>query len=190
MFFLLILLALFTTLIYLSIFEWMLHRFIMHRPFPGFTYPFTTHALTHHRIFRADKSYHLLKLPDKKTIPMAWWCGPVLVLITTSPSLPISYYFGAWWITGLVFVVSVLYFTAYEYMHWCMHLPRERFVERSGIFFRLNGHHLLHHRWMTVNFNVVFPLADFLFGTLLLRAKLRFDQAEGPSVPDVQPAEV
>jgi sterol desaturase/sphingolipid hydroxylase (fatty acid hydroxylase superfamily) len=60
-------------------------------------------------------------------------------------------------------------------------------VERSGIFYRLNGHHLLHHRYMQKNFNVVLPLADLLLGTLRLRAKFAFAQPHGPSVPDVQP---
>jgi sterol desaturase/sphingolipid hydroxylase (fatty acid hydroxylase superfamily) len=60
-------------------------------------------------------------------------------------------------------------------------------VERSGIFFRLNGHHLLHHRYMGKNFNVVLPLADLCLRTLLLRSKIAFAQAQGPSVPDVQP---
>ena len=64
-----------------------------------------------------------------------------------------------------------------------------RNLERSGIFFRLNGHHLLHHRYMHKNFNVVFPLADLCFGTLLVRSKVQFKQAEGPSVPNVQPRE-
>lgn len=68
-----------------------------------------------------------------------------------------------------------------------MHLPRRRNVERTGLFFRLNGHHLLHHRYMHKNFNVVFPLADLLLGTLLLRSKVTFAQARGASVPDVQP---
>jgi len=72
-------------------------------------------------------------------------------------------------------------------MHWCMHLPKRRHVERSGIFFRLNGHHLLHHRYMHKNFNVVLPLADLCLGTLLLRSKIAFPQAQGPSVPNVQP---
>jgi hypothetical protein len=40
---------------------------------------------------------------------------------------------------------------------------------------------------MHKNFNVVFPLADFVFGTLLLRSKISFAQAEGPAVPNVQP---
>jgi sterol desaturase/sphingolipid hydroxylase (fatty acid hydroxylase superfamily) len=68
-----------------------------------------------------------------------------------------------------------------------MHLPRKRIVERSGIFFRLNGHHLLHHRYMHKNFNVVMPLADLCLGTLLLRSKVTFRQARGEAVPDVQP---
>ena len=84
-------------------------------------------------------------------------------------------------------LACTLYFTAYEYLHWCMHLPRKRHVERSGIFFRLNGHHLLHHRYLGKNFNVVLPLADLCCCTLLLRSKIAFAQAQGPSVPDVQP---
>jgi hypothetical protein len=39
------------------------------------------------------------------------------------------------------------------------------------------------------NYNVVFPIADLCLGTLLLRSKVRFKQAEGPSVPNVQPRE-
>jgi hypothetical protein len=80
-----------------------------------------------------------------------------------------------------------LYYGAYEYIHWCMHLPKARRLEQAWVFRRLNGHHLLHHRYMHKNFNVVFPLADFLLGTLMLRSKLRFAQATGPAVPDVQP---
>jgi len=73
-------------------------------------------------------------------------------------------------------------------LHWCMHLPRQRRVERCGIFFRLNGHHLLHHRYMNKNFNVVLPLADLMLGTFLARSTMNFAQARGPSIPNVQPS--
>lgn len=189
-FFLLTVLAMFVASSYLSIFEWTLHRFLMHKPFWRFTYPFESHALKHHRIFQADRTYHLQNINDKRTIPMAWWNGPALIVATTSPILLISWLWGAWWISVGFFVASIFYYAAYEYMHWCMHLPRRRLVERSGIYFRLNGHHLLHHRWMNCNFNVVLPIADFLFGTLLTRAKFKFEQAEGESLPNVQPFKV
>lgn len=172
-----------------SFFEWLLHRYVMHRPLANFYYPFRTHTLVHHRKFKADHTYHLQHEEDKETIPMAWWNGPVLVILGSAPAILFAWLCGYWtfWLGALL--ASAAYYGTYEYIHWCMHLPRQRNVERTGIFFRLNGHHLLHHRYMHKNFNVVLPLADLCCGTLLLRAKTRFQQARGPSVPDVQPLE-
>jgi hypothetical protein len=173
--------------VYCSIFEWTLHRFVMHKPIWRFRYPFERHALIHHRVFRADESYHLIDQKDAETIPMAWWNGPVLILVGALPFLAVSWLVGQWGLLCGAVLASGAYYGAYEYIHWCMHLPKKRNVERSGIFFRLNGHHLLHHRYMGKNFNVVLPLADLLFGTLLLRSPAHFRQATGPSVPNVQP---
>jgi hypothetical protein len=170
-----------------SLFEWNLHRFIMHRPFGKFRYPYERHALIHHRIFKADHTYHLVDDHDKKTIPMAWWNGPVLVALGMLPFLGFALWSEKWGLLCGAAIASSAYYAAYEYMHWCMHLPKRRHVERSGIFFRLNGHHLLHHRYMRKNYNVVLPLADLFLGTLLLRAPAHFKQAQGPSVPNVQP---
>jgi hypothetical protein len=173
--------------IYCSFFEWTLHKYVMHRPFlKFFRYPFEAHALVHHGKFRADDTYHLKHDGDKKTVPMAWWNAPVMWLLHVGPVL------GLQWLIGVpiawgTFVALVMYYAAYEYMHWCMHIPRKRNIERSGIFFRLNGHHLLHHRYMGKNFNVVLPLADTILGTLLRRSPVSFAQATGPSVPNVQP---
>jgi hypothetical protein len=174
-------------IVYCSIFEWLLHKFIMHRPLGSFSYPYKAHALLHHRIFKSDHTYHLVDEKDKYTIPMAWWNGPALVTIASIPFVLASLLSGSWGILVGAALATSAYYGAYEYMHWCMHLPRKRHVERSGIFFRLNGHHLLHHRYMNRNYNVVLPLADLCFGTLLLRSKVHFRQARGPSVPNVQP---
>lgn len=174
-------------LAYCSIFEWSLHRFVMHRSFFGFDYAFKAHAQVHHHIFRADDSYHLRDDKTKKTIPMAWWNGPVLVLLSSVPFDLIGWWFETWSVPITSVVIISAYYGTYEYLHWCMHLPKRRRLESSKIFMKLNGHHILHHRYQRRNFNVVLPLADLLFGTLLLRAKKRFNQARGPSVPDVQP---
>src|SRR5688572_27879537 len=98
-----------------------------------------------------------------------------------------SFASGHWGILIGSAVSCCAYYGAYEYMQWCMHLPKKRNIERSGIYFRLNGHHLLHHRYMHKNFNVVCPLADLVLGTLVLRSKVHFQQAQGPAVPNVQP---
>jgi len=170
-----------------SFFEWTLHRFFMHRPICGFRYPFERHTLVHHQIFKADASYHLIHEQDKQTIPMAWWNGPVLVLVGLVPFLIASFFLQRWALLCGAALAFSLYYGAYEYLHWCMHLPKSRRLERSWIFRRLNGHHILHHRYMQKNFNVVLPLADLLLGTLRVRAKFLFTQPQGPAVPNVQP---
>ena len=173
--------------------EYDLHKKIMHKPIKAFglipfDYPFRTHAQIHHHVFRADESYHLKNESDKWTIPMRWWNGPILLLITTAPVFELKLILGFSWLIPISFAaVGILYYSAYEYLHWCMHLPKARRLEFSNLFRRLNGHHLLHHRYMGKNYNVVFPLWDWIFGTLLLRSKIPFRQATGPSVPDVQP---
>jgi hypothetical protein len=176
--------------VYASFFEWTLHRYVMHRPVGPFRYPYQSHALIHHKIFKADHTYHLIDEKDKWTIPMAWWNGPVLVILCNVPFLIASGLTRQWGLCIGSFIAFVMYYSTYEYLHWCMHLPRKRSIERSGLFFRLNGHHILHHRYMQTNFNVVLPLADLIMGTLLLRAKVSFAQPQGESVPNLQPYDV
>lgn len=179
-----------SAIIYASFFEWTLHRFLMHRPFLGFRYAYEAHALTHHGTFRSDESYHLQHEDDKHTIPMAWWNGPVLILLSSIPLDFIGWYLGRWTIPLTAMGTIAVYYATYESLHWCMHLPRKRNIERTGLFFRLNGHHVLHHRFPDRNLNVVLPLADLCLGTLLLRSKISFKQVRGDMVPDLQPKEV
>jgi len=174
-------------IIFSSFFEWLLHRFLMHKPLGPLRYPFERHALIHHRIFRADESYHLQNRADQYTIPMAWWNGPVLIAACAVPFVVAAVIWGKWGLVCGAVVSFVVYYGAYEYMHWCMHLPKRRRLEKSWLFHRLNGHHLLHHRYMNRNFNVVLPLADLLLGTLLRRSPVIFKQATGVGVPNVQP---
>ncbi len=173
-----------------SFFEWTLHRYVMHNPVPGFEYPFRTHAVVHHHVFKSDHTYHLIEEKDKWTIPMAWWNGPAIIVACMIPVLPFAWIFHRWDAAIGALLAFCAYFAAYEYMHWCMHLPKARRVEKSWVFYRLNGHHLLHHRYMHKNFNVVLPFADLCLGTLLLRSKIKFAQARGTAVPDVQPRTV
>ncbi|HEY4511856.1 MAG TPA: sterol desaturase family protein [Candidatus Paceibacterota bacterium] len=174
---------------YTSTFEWLLHRNVMHRPLGKFTYPFKAHAIVHHGLFKADATYHLSahqNQGDKKTIPMAWWNALFLIPIAASPFI-LPAFIGGRSVVITAMIIIAAYYGLYEYIHFCMHLPKQRKIECLGIFRRLNGHHVLHHRYMHKNFNVVLPLADWLFGTLLIRSPVAFAQVRGTAVPDVQP---
>ncbi len=175
--------------VFASFFEWTLHKYVMHKPLGKFRYAFQAHAVVHHQVFKADDSYHLQDDKDKETIPMAWWNGAVLILIGMIPFSIVSLVTGQWGFTVGGLIAFTCYYCFYEYIHWCMHLPKARRIEKPRWFRKLNGHHLLHHRYMHKNFNVVLPIADFLLGTLLIRSKKPFMQPVGPAVPDVQPLE-
>jgi hypothetical protein len=179
---------------YSSLFEWTLHKHLMHRPHSWFMYPFRTHTMTHHRIYRADQSYHDDGSGNEDKITMAWWNGPVIVVVGSLPYYLVAFplFFFVWWVYPMVIIVTGIaisgsYYRAYEYLHLCMHKPRVPRLERSLIFQWFNRRHILHHRWQDYNFNVLLPIADFLFGTLLLRSKIPFKQVRGPFIPDVQP---
>ena len=178
-----------TGVVFGSFFEWALHKHVMHRPIWNFRYAFQAHAVVHHQVFKADKTYHLQDEKDKETIPMAWWNGPVLILIGVVPFALLSWLIGQWGFAVGGMLAFGVYYGTYEYIHWCMHLPKARRIEKPWWFRRLNGHHLLHHRYMHKNFNVVLPLADYFLGTLMLRAKKRFMQPQCAALPDVQPLE-
>jgi hypothetical protein len=60
-----------------------------------------------------------------------------------------------------------LYYFLYEYLHFCMHVPKGRWLEKSAWFSWLDAHHHQHHERHFKNLNVVLPLADLLFGTLI-----------------------
>jgi hypothetical protein len=182
-------------IVYASFAEWLLHRYVMHRPVGWFTYPYKAHALTHHGMF-SGYEYHLTT-QSKDKVRMAWWNGPVIVALGVIPFFTITIIFhlygwrpGAWMIFGSAVFVSAAYFATYEYLHWCMHVPKGRWFETTQMFRRLNGHHILHHRFPDKNFNVVLPLADYLLKTLVVRSPVRFAQVRGPSVPDLQPLSV
>ena len=61
----------------------------------------------------------------------------------------------------------ILYYFLYEYLHYCMHIPKGRWLEKTFWFKWLDSHHHMHHKRHFNNLNVVLPVADMLFGTLI-----------------------
>ncbi|MCI0587491.1 MAG: sterol desaturase family protein [Planctomycetes bacterium] len=150
--------------VYSSLFEWTLHRYLMHRPFL-LRYPYRTHTLTHHRLFRADSSYVLSREEDMHDVRFAIWNAPLLIGLHA----PLLWLLGratGWPVLIPGLLAMGVYYALYESLHWCMHVPKDRRIERTAVFRWLSAHHRAHHRRHDTNLNVVLPLADLLFGTL------------------------
>ena len=54
---------------------------------------------------------------------------------------------------------------AWNKIHLEMHKPEQRVFSTWPVYKFLARHHCLHHRHLDRNFNVVFPLADYVLGT-------------------------
>jgi len=156
--------AFFSFLIYASFFEWTLHKYLMHKPL--WRYPFYAHAVVHHGLFRTGEDYFLSDAKVIRKVRFAWWNAPFILLLHAPAILWLQDALAGNIISG-AFAALVLYYFLYEYLHYCMHIPKGRRLENTAWFRWLDSHHHMHHKRHFSNLNVVLPLADFIFRTLV-----------------------
>jgi len=156
-----------------SFVEWSFHRYWLHRPWLPENC-FTQHTLIHHQLCKFDDTFHVVEEEQHEALTFAWWGGPTIIAISTTPWVLLSWALHA---SGLAlpylaflisFVIgSVLYYIGYEGLHYLMHKPAIAWIERSGFFQFIKRHHRIHHVRMNRNLNVLLPLADLMLGTLV-----------------------
>lgn len=152
-----------------NVFEWAMHRFLMHRPLrPRMLYQ--SHALVHHNAFDGDDQ-EIRDVTELSVVMMPWYTL-ILVFVMASPITLAIGLMGGWSLAGMFLVAAVVYFLVYETIHTLHHLPATTLARsrlgRSRVLTRLRAHHHHHHHMRNmarVNFNVTFPLADRLLGT-------------------------
>jgi hypothetical protein len=150
-------------IIYASFAEWVIHRGLMHHPFLWFKHFFNGHAKVHHRKYQGGATYSVGDRPHDD-LTLAWWAMPLPTLFHVPFLLIIAVWVSAPAAVSIL-VAFALYQATYEYLHYCMHVPRNRWFERTGAFRWINAHHLQHHKKHNTNLNIVLPIADFLLGT-------------------------
>jgi hypothetical protein len=150
-------------LVYASFAEWFIHKNLMHRPIGRFKHFFVGHTLVHHGMYQADSSY-IVGERSGKELTLAWWAMPFPILAQTPMLAAIAVWVSPPVAVGLL-VAFTVYQTSYEYLHYCMHVPRNRWFESGRAFQWLNTHHYQHHRKHNTNLNIVIPIADYIFGT-------------------------
>jgi hypothetical protein len=156
------------SLAYANLAEYLGHRFPMHRPFPGLALVYKRHAGQHHRYF-TDQAMPIDGLRDLRAVLFP----PVLVLFFFGLFATPVWFALAWLFSGNVawlFVASgIFYFLNYEILHTAYHLPDAHWLARNALVKRLRWLHAIHHdprRMASRNFNISYPLCDWLFGTL------------------------
>jgi sterol desaturase/sphingolipid hydroxylase (fatty acid hydroxylase superfamily) len=75
----------------------------------------------------------------------------------------------------LLMCTTVGMYLNYEFFHWCCHVKDDRVVRFLPFINTIRRHHIAHHNqaiMMEKNFNLTYPIADWLFGTSDLRRGL------------------
>ena len=134
----------------LTLLEYLLHRFALHRPVGPDRASRIAAFLRHgyHHVYPSDAGR--LVLPPMVTVPFA-----VVVLLAYALVMPV----GA---AAAAFAGTATGYVAYDSMHWWLHHGRAR--SRLGRW--LKRYHLLHHHHPDAGrFGVSTPLWDLVFGT-------------------------
>jgi hypothetical protein len=171
------------TLLVANLSEYVGHRFPMHRRFAPLAWVFQRHTLEHHAFF----THEAMEMDSPRDFQIVMFPPLVVVFFAAFFALPFGVLFFACVSpnAGWLFVVGALgYFLNYEWLHLAYHLPERSFVGRIAWLRRLREHHRLHHApsdMTRVNFNVSYPLGDWLFGTVASRSRALTEGEAGPA---------
>ena len=149
-----------------NVFEWWLHRYVMHRPIKGFMGIYKRHTLAHHQFFTdqvptidSTRDFRIVFFPPYALVTfMTLSIVPALVLYAAG--LP-----NAGW---LLLITNTFLYLNYELFHFCCHVKDDRIVRHIPLINSIRRHHIAHHNtaiMMERNFNLTYPIADCLFGT-------------------------
>ena len=171
-----VLAAFVAAIVHASFFEWIFHRYWLHRPWLPKNV-FTAHTLVHHQLCKFEDTFHVTEEEQHEALTFQWWGGPFLIVLNMIPWVALLWGLKAVGIDlpRMVMLITAavtfgLYYAGYEGLHYLMHKPTIPFIERWGYFQFLKRHHRIHHVQMDRNLNVLLPVADFLLGTLVLEA--------------------
>jgi hypothetical protein len=122
---------------------------------------FTSHAVEHHTQYR--QTFHDDPVPHGEDRGIR-----LNILEGIVESLPVTILIAPFSITGAVMfpLVVCLHHVIWNQIHMEMHKPEGRFFANWAAYKSVARHHFLHHRYPDKNFNVAFPIGDFLFNTV------------------------
>ncbi|MFN5756662.1 MAG: hypothetical protein ACK54F_02205 [Planctomycetia bacterium] len=137
---------------------------------------FTSHAVEHHTQYR--QTFHDDPVPHGEDRGIR-----LNILEGIVESLPVFIVVAPFSITGAVMfpLVVCLHHVIWNQIHMEMHKPEGRFFANWAAYKMVARHHFLHHRYPDKNFNVAFPIGDFLFSTVAKPTPADWDamRAEG-----------
>ena len=151
-----------------NIFEWALHRYVMHRPRQNRALRaiYKRHTLNHHQFFTREEM-RFDSPRDWRVTFFPPYALVVFILMSAPPALVAGLLVSAN-VGWLLMATTTGMYLIYEFMHFCCHVDENWFVRWMPCVNTLRRHHTAHHDhalMMERNMNLTFPVADWLFAT-------------------------
>jgi hypothetical protein len=149
-----------------NLFEWWIHRFVMHRPIKGLIGIYRRHTLAHHQFFTESEP----TIDTTRDFRITFF-PPYAMVTFLAMSVPPAIILGALWSTNagyLLMCTTTGIYLNYEFFHWCCHVKDDRIIRHVPFINTIRRHHIAHHNtaiMMEKNMNLTYPIADWLFGT-------------------------
>ena len=149
-----------------NVFEWWIHRYVMHRPVKGFMGIYKRHTLAHHQFF----TDHEPSFDGSRDFRITFFPPYALAAFMAGSIVPA-------WALGLLgapnagwllLITNTALYLNYELFHYCCHVKDDRLVRYIPLVNSIRRHHIAHHNtaiMMERNFNLTYPIADAIFGT-------------------------
>jgi hypothetical protein len=149
-----------------NVFEWWIHRYVMHRPVKGFMGIYKRHTLAHHQVFTDREP----SFDGSRDFRITFFPPYALAAFMAGSIVPA-------WILGrlgapnagwLLLITNTALYLNYELFHYCCHVKDDRLVRYIPLVNSIRRHHIAHHNtaiMMERNFNLTYPIADAIFGT-------------------------
>lgn len=151
-----------------NMFEWFLHRHVMHRPLslPGMRPVYTRHTLMHHQFF-TEEEMRFADSHDWRVTFFPPFALVVFILMSSVLGLFLGFTVSAN-VGWLAISTTTIIYMLYEFMHFCCHVEENWFVRNCPFVNTIRRHHTAHHDqslMMELNMNLTFPISDWMFGT-------------------------
>jgi hypothetical protein len=152
--------------------EYNFHRGPMHNRKRLLDLVFKRHTLTHHEYFPHDQ----MGFDSGKEAYLVFFPFWVIFLLfgLASPVFFLTWYLTNSNVAGLFLITAIGYFLLYEWMHLLYHLPESNKLGQIPLIRALKRHHQTHHNHALMNdynFNITFPIWDWVMGTAYRQAR-------------------
>jgi hypothetical protein len=156
------------TFIYANFIEYVGHKGPMHHKKKLLSKVFERHTMQHHQFF----TQHEMECESSKDFKMILFPPVLLIFFFLGFAVPASLLlYWLWSLNAALLLMAglIAYYLNYEWLHLSYHLPENHWIAKLPIIKTLRRLHLNHHNpalMQKYNFNISYPVFDWIFGTI------------------------